>query len=143
MHQLRLLATRRFAPLFWTQFLGAFNDNLFKNSLSFLIVFKAMRAGGMGPDALVSLCAGLFIAPFFLFSATAGQLADRLPKSRLMVLTKIAEVVFMTFGALGFVLDRLPLLIGVLFLMGLQAAFFGPSKYSVMPELLEPEELVG
>src|SRR5262245_22793295 len=101
MHQFRLLVARRFAPLFWAQFLGAFNDNLLKNALSFLVVFRAMSLGGLSPDALVSVCAGLFIAPFFLFSATAGQLADKLPKSKLVVFTKAAEVVIMCVAAVG------------------------------------------
>lgn len=143
MHQLRLLGTRRFAPLFWTQFLGAFNDNLFKNSLTFGIVFRSMSMLGIGSDGLVSICAALFIAPFFLFSATAGQLADKYEKSKLVVWTKVAEMVFMAIGLFGFIFDSLPILIGVLFLMGVQAAFFGPVKYSVMPEILDRDELVG
>ena len=84
MSQLHLLGERRFWPLFWTQFLGAFNDNLFKNALVILITYRSMSLLGLGSETIVVACAGIFIFPFFLFSATAGQLADRLPKWRLM-----------------------------------------------------------
>jgi hypothetical protein len=143
MQQLGLLTTRRFAPLFLTQFLGAFNDNLFKSSVSFLIVFRSMSALGLGSDALVSIAGGLFIAPFFLFSASAGQVADKIPKSKLVVWTKIAEVAIMLVGLAGILTNHLPTLLAVLLLMGVQASFFGPAKYSVLPEILEPDELVG
>lgn len=143
MSQLNLLKDRRFLPLFLTQFLGAFNDNLFKNALVILIAYRAMRVGGLGPDALVALCAGVFILPFFLFSATAGQIADRLSKSQLMRWVKGFEIVIMGLAALGFLTSNLMLLFSVLFLMGLQSTFFGPAKYSVLPELVGDDELVG
>ena len=143
MSQLQLLPDRRFWALFTTQFLGAFNDNLFKNALVIMIAYRAMRVGALDAEALVVLSAGLFILPFFLFSATAGQLADKLSKARLMRWTKAAEVGVMSLAAVGFVTGHLVLLLGVLFLMGLQSTFFGPAKYAVLPELLEERELVG
>lgn len=139
----QLMVDRRFWPLFWTQFLGAFNDNVFKNALVILIAFKAWTLSGMDAAQMVPLCAGLFIAPFFLFSALAGQLADKYPKHRMVAGTKAAEVVIMGAAALGFWMESLPMLVGVLFLMGTQSAFFGPIKYGVLPELLEEKELVG
>lgn len=143
MDTLRLLGDRRFWPLFWVQFLGAFNDNVFKNALVILIAFKAWSLGGVDAQQLVALSAGLFIAPFFIFSATAGQLADKYSKSRLIVPIKAAEVLIMLGAALGFWLESLPLLLGVLFLMGLQSAIFGPIKFGILPQLLEEKELVG
>ncbi|MCB9652150.1 MAG: MFS transporter, partial [Deltaproteobacteria bacterium] len=143
MSQLSLLPDRRFWALFSTQFLGAFNDNLFKNALVIMIAYRAMRVGSLGPDELVALSAGLFILPFFLFSATAGQIADKLSKARLMRWVKAAEIAIMGLAAVGFVTGNLVLLLAVLFLMGLQSTFFGPAKYSVLPELLAEDELVG
>jgi MFS family permease len=141
--QLSLLPDRRFWALFSTQFLGAFNDNLFKNAVVIMIAYRAMRVGPLDAEALVALCAGLFILPFFLFSATAGQLADKVSKAALMRWAKAAEVGIMGLAAAGFVTGHLVLLLGVLFLMGLQSTFFGPAKYAVLPELLEESELVG
>lgn len=143
MSQMKLLPDRRFWPLFVTQFLGAFNDNLFKNALVIMIAYRAMSVGGLGPDALVAASAGVFILPFFLFSATAGQLADKISKARLMRWVKAMEIGVMGLAALGFVTGNLVLLLSVLFLMGLQSTFFGPAKYAVLPELLEEHELVG
>lgn len=143
MSQTKLLQDRRFLPLFVTQFLGAFNDNLFKNALVILIAYKSMQVGGLGPDQLVALCGGVFILPFFLFSATAGQIADRYSKSVLMRWVKALEIVIMGLAAVGFMTGHLVLLLSVLFLMGLQSTFFGPAKYAVLPELITDEELVG
>lgn len=137
-----LIADRRFWPLFWTQLLGAFNDNLFKNSLVLLITFTGVKVGGLPPEQMVALSAAVFILPFFLFSATAGQLADKLDKARVIRATKSAEIVVMALGALGLYLQAIPLLLGVLFLMGLQSAFFGPCKYSYLPVHLRDGELV-
>lgn len=139
----KLLVDRRFWPLFWTQFLGAFNDNVFKNSLVILVTYKAWSVGAFSPEQVVALSAGLFILPFFLFSATAGQLADKYPKSRLVPFIKLAEIAIMGTAALGFWLNSLPVLLGVLFFMGLQSAVFGPIKYGILPQLLTDEELVG
>ena len=143
MSQLKLLPDRRFWPLFWTQFLGAFNDNLFKNALVMLVTFKAMTLGTLNSQQVVAMAAGVFILPFFLFSATAGQISDRISKARLIRIVKFAEIVIMGLAALGFILSSLPLLMSVLFFMGLQSAFFGPAKYSILPELVEEDELVG
>jgi 1-acyl-sn-glycerol-3-phosphate acyltransferase len=141
--QLHLLGERRFWPLFWTQFLGAFNDNLFKNALVILITYRSMSLLGIGAETIVVACAGIFIFPFFLFSATAGQLADRLPKWRLMRWVKIWEICVMVLAGVGFATDSLALLLIVLFLMGMQSTFFGPAKYAILPELLDDETLVG
>ncbi|MBV8912447.1 MAG: MFS transporter, partial [Acetobacteraceae bacterium] len=133
-----LLRTRRFLPLFLTQALGALNDNLFKNALVVLVVFRA-EAGGA---ALVAVAGGLFILPYLLFSAVAGQLADRLSKSRLIRISKAAEVLLMLAAGVGFLMDSVPLLFAVLFGLGTQAAFFGPLKYGILPEHLAEGELV-
>lgn len=143
MSQFELLGQRRFWPLFWTQFLGAFNDNVFKNALVILIAYREISVLGVPYDLLVVLCAGIFIAPFFLFSATAGQLADRVGKPVLVRWVKTAEVVVMSLAAIGFATSNVPLLLAVLFLMGSQSAFFGPTKYSLLPELLDDRSLVG
>jgi 1-acyl-sn-glycerol-3-phosphate acyltransferase len=133
---------RGFWALFTTQFLGAFNDNLFKTALAVAITFEAASLGKLGPTSLVALSGGLLILPFALFSALAGQLADRYPKQRLIVLTKIAECVIMTIGGAGLMLRNLPLCLGALFLLGTQATFFGPLKYGALPELLPAKRLV-
>jgi 1-acyl-sn-glycerol-3-phosphate acyltransferase len=141
--QLHLLRERRFWPLFWTQFLGAFNDNLFKNALVILIAYRSMSLLGIGSATIVVACAGIFIFPFFLFSATAGQLADHYPKWILMRWVKVWEIGVMVLAGVGFAADNLALLLTVLFLMGMQSTFFGPAKYAILPELLDDETLVG
>ena len=131
-----------FWALFTTQFLGAFNDNLFKTALAVAITFEAASLGKLGPTSLVALSGALLILPFALFSALAGQLADRYPKQRLIVLTKLAECAIMTVGSAGLMLKNLPLCLGALFLLGTQATFFGPLKYGALPELLPEKRLV-
>ncbi len=143
MGQLRLLSQKRFLPFFGTQFFGAFNDNLFKNALMIGVAYRSMSVAGLSPDRVVALSAGLFILPFFLFSASAGQLADKYSKTTVIRWVKAAEIVVMGGAALGFWLDSLPILLSVLFLMGLQSTFFGPAKYSVLPDLLSLRELTG
>ena len=143
MSQLHLLTERRFWPLFWTQFLGAFNDNLFKNALVILIAYRSMTLLGISSATIVVACAGVFIFPFFLFSATAGQLADHYPKWILMRWVKAWEVGVMVLAGVGFATDSLALLLTVLFLMGMQSTFFGPAKYAILPELLDDGTLVG
>ncbi|HSN56510.1 MAG TPA: MFS transporter, partial [Candidatus Sulfomarinibacteraceae bacterium] len=143
MSQLHLLGERRFWPLFWTQFLGAFNDNLFKNALVILVAYRSMSLLGISSQHIVVACAGIFILPFFLFSATAGQLADRIPKWRLMRWVKVWEIGAMVLAGVGFAFDSLGLLLAVLFLMGMQSTFFGPAKYAILPELLGERDLVG
>ena len=142
-NSLTLLKQRRFAPFFWTQFLGAFNDNVFKNAMVILLAFHAGTLLGMDANTLVQLCAAVFILPFFLFSATAGQLADKLEKSRLIRFVKLFEIVAMTVGAAGFYFNNVYLLFAALFMMGLHSALFGPVKYAILPQHLAQDELLG
>jgi acyl-[acyl-carrier-protein]-phospholipid O-acyltransferase/long-chain-fatty-acid--[acyl-carrier-protein] ligase len=135
---LGLLGTRRFWPLCVAQSCGALNDNLVRNALVVLALFKA---GAAGP-VLVALAAGLFMFPYVLFSATAGQLADCNDKSRLIRLLKWAELALMGVAAVGFLLDSVPILLVVLVALGAQASFFGPLKYGILPDHLRPEELL-
>ncbi len=141
--QFKLLEERRFLPFFLTQFLGAFNDNFYKNALVVLMTFQAARFTTLPPGVLVNLAAGLFILPFFLFSATAGQIADKYEKSRLIRFTKLLEIVIMVLGALAFATESLALMLTCLFLMGTQSSLFGPVKYAILPQQLREEELVG
>ena len=134
-----LLTSRRLLPLLVTQALGAINDNMFKTALSVLVLFKASGSGGA---ELVPLANGVFILPYLLFSATAGQLADRFEKSRLMRATKLFELALMAVAALGLWLGSTKLLFAVLFGLGIQATFFGPLKYAVLPTHLRESELV-
>ena len=140
---LSLLAARRFGPLFWTQFLGALNDNLFKSALVVTVTFHvAHSGGGLSLDALVNAATALLILPFFLFSALAGQMADRFDKAALIRRLKGVETAVMLLAAAGFLTGSLPVLFGALFLMGAQSAFFGPLKYGILPQHLREEELV-
>ncbi|MBV2191859.1 MAG: MFS transporter [Azonexus sp.] len=141
--QFGLLKQKRFAPFFATQFLGAFNDNLFKNALVVLLTFQAARWTTLRPELLANLAAGIFILPFFLFSATAGQLADKYDKAMLARLVKVLEMVIMGVAAAGFFLTSLPVLMGALFLLGCHSTLFGPVKYAILPQHLREEELVG
>ncbi len=143
MGQLHLLVERRFWPLFWTLFLAAFNDNVFRNALAILVAYRAMSLAGLTSDELLVAFPGIFILPVFLFSATAGQLADRLVKAHIIRAIKVAEIGIMALAGVGFALASLPILVSVLFLMGLHAAFLGPAKFSVLPELLDERSLVG
>ena len=142
-NQYALLRQRRFLPLFVTQFLGAFNDNVYKNALVILVAFHAASLSSLSAPTLSNLAQALFILPFFLFSATAGQLADKLEKSFLMRLVKLAEIAIMALGAAGLLLSNLTLLMTALFLMGLHSTVFGPVKYSYLPQHLSQEEIVG
>ncbi len=141
--QFGLLKQKRFAPFFATQFLGAFNDNLFKNALVVLLTFQAARWTTLRPELLANLAAGIFILPFFLFSATAGQLADKYDKAMLARLVKVLEMSIMGVAAAGFFLTSLPVLMGALFLLGCHSTLFGPVKYAILPQHLREEELVG
>ncbi|MCB1858004.1 MAG: MFS transporter [Gammaproteobacteria bacterium] len=140
--QFGLLSRRRFFPLFLTQFLGAFNDNLFKNALVILITFKLATAAGLNASLMVTAAAGIFILPFFLFSATAGQLADKYDKAWLIRRVKLAEIGLMVGAAAGFYWQNIYFLVTVLFLMGAQSSFFGPLKYGILPDHLAPDELI-
>lgn len=143
MSQLKLMNNRRFWPMFWTMFLGAFNDNVFKSALMLLITYRDAHLFGLLPEQMVALCGGVFILPFFLFSTTSGQLADKYPKHTLTRLVKLLEIGIMGLAAVGFLLENLPLLLGTLFLMGAQSTLFSPIKYSILPQLLHEDELVG
>jgi len=134
-----LLGSKRFLPFFATQFLGAFNDNIFKNALIILITFGV--ANSDTTNTLVNVAAALFILPFLLFSALAGQLADKWNKARYIRRVKQVEILIMFLGAIGFLLNSIPILLGVLFLMGAQSAFFGPAKYALLPQHLKSTEL--
>ena len=141
--QFQLLRQRRFLPFYLTQFSGAFNDNLYKNALLLLITFTTLGWAGLPVDLVVNLAAFLFIVPYFLFSGLAGQLADRHEKSRIIRWVKTAEIAIMTLAAIALWQGWYGVLLGLLFLMGTQSAFFGPVKYSILPQVLEPSELVG
>jgi len=134
---------RRFRPFFFTQFLGAFNDNVFKTALITLVAFRAGQLTTMDAKSLATLLPGLFILPFFLFSATSGQLADKFEKSRLVRFVKVLEIGIMLLAAYGFLFSILWPLVVALFLMGLHSTLFGPVKYAYLPQHLRQEELVG
>ena len=142
-NQYGLMQAARFKPLFWTQFLGAFNDNLYKTALVVLLTFQSAQWTTRRPEILANLAAGIFILPFFLFSATAGQLADKYDKAWLARQTKLLEVLIMVVAVAGFLMHSLALLMAALFLLGLQSTLFGPVKYAILPQHLREEELVG
>jgi hypothetical protein len=139
--QFTLLRTRRFLPFFITQSLGAFNDNVFKQSLILAILYKLSIEGDR--SIWVNLCALLFILPFFLFSALAGQFGEKFAKDALIRLIKLGEIAIMAVGAVGFLFDHLSLMLVALFAMGTHSALFGPVKYSILPQALREDELVG
>ncbi len=139
----QLLKTKRFLPLFITQFLGAMNDNLMKQALIVMITFGMTSSVSHNPSILVTIAAGIFILPFFLFSATAGQIADKFEKSKTIQLIKLAEIIIMVAAVLGFYFKDTYLLMAILFMMGCQSAFFGPLKYGILPNHLSKEELIG
>lgn len=141
--QFSLLRQRRFAPFFATQFLGALNDNIFRNGLVILITFQGVTVAGMDHMQLANVAAGLFILPFFLLSATAGQLADKVEKSLLMRRIKMLEIGLMSLAAIALVTHSYSVLLVVLFLMGCQSTLFGPVKYAYLPQQLQHNELVG
>ncbi|CAH0526580.1 MFS transporter [Vibrio hippocampi] len=138
----KLLTTRRFLPYFVTQFFGAFNDNIFKNVLLLFVAFAGPQVLPFSSNLFINLAAGLFILPFFLFSATAGVLADRYEKSQFIRKVKLAEIMIMILGAIGFITQSYAILLILLFLMGTQSAFFGPVKYALLPQQLKPKELL-
>lgn len=141
--QFTLFRTRRFTPMFFTQFLGAFNDNFFKQALLLVLTYSAAAKLGSSVSLLNNLAAMLFILPFFLFSALAGQLADKYEKSRLTVYIKILEIVIMVLAAFGLIFEIYWLLFVALFLLGAQSTFFGPIKYAYLPQAMHKDELVG
>jgi len=137
-----LLRQRRFAPLFATQALGAYNDNVFKQAVIILVTYQSAMLGVSHPGVWVNAAAGIFILPFFLFSPLAGQLADQREKSAMIRVIKLAEMVIMLLAMLALYLQSLGFMLLVLFLLGAQSTFFGPIKYSVLPQALETDELV-
>jgi MFS family permease len=141
--QFALFAQRRFGPFFWTQFLGAFNDNLFKTALVTILTYEALSWTTFDSGLLNNLIPGLFILPFVLFSATAGQLADKLEKSRLAQYVKLLEIGIMMIAAVGWMTHNLWLLVGAVAGMGLHSTLFGPVKYAYLPQHLRSEELIG
>ncbi|KDR29910.1 MFS transporter [Caballeronia zhejiangensis] len=141
--QFRLLRERRFAPFFWTQFLGAMNDNVFKVGFTSLVTFQAARFSGVDPKTAAFLISAIFIVPFLLFSATSGQIADKYDKAVLARLVKSFEIVVMLIGGAGFLLHSAPLLYACTFLMGVHSTVFGPVKYAYLPQHLDSHELVG
>jgi hypothetical protein len=141
--QFALLGERRFAPFFWTQFAGAANDNVFKNAFVVFVTFEAARGIAADAGTIVNLIGAVFILPFMLFSATAGQLADKYEKSRLIRWIKVFEVAIMVVGLAGFALENVALLFVALALLGVHSTLFGPVKYAILPQHLASEELVG
>jgi hypothetical protein len=134
---------RRFRPFFGTAFLGAFNDNVLKTALITLVTFRAGRLTTLEPQTLVTLLPGLFIQPFFLFSATSGQIADKCEKSALIRFVKLFEVAVMLLAGWGFLCDRFWPLVAALMLMGIHSTLFGPVKYAYLPQHLGQDELMG
>ena len=141
-HHTPLLSQRRFLPYFVTQFFGAFNDNIFKNVLLLFVAFSGSAILPISSHLFINLAAGLFILPFFLFSASAGVLADKYEKSWFIRKVKLIEIAIMCLGAIGFITESYLVLLLMLFLMGTQSAFFGPVKYALLPQQLKANELV-
>jgi 1-acyl-sn-glycerol-3-phosphate acyltransferase len=141
--QFGLLKARRFAPFFWTQFLGALNDNVFKVGFTSLVTYEAARFSGVDTKTAAFVISAIFIAPFLLFSATSGQIADKYDKATLARLVKTFEIAIMLVGAAGFLTHHAPLLYLCTFLMGVHSTLFGPVKYAYLPQHLDERELVG
>ncbi|WP_037502200.1 MFS transporter [Sphingomonas jaspsi] len=136
-----LLRTRRFLPLFVTQFLGAFNDNLFRTSMVMLVIYGIYRDATQ-EATFSAIAGGLFILPFFLLSALSGQLADSTDKARIVRIVKSAEILIMLFGAAGLLWHSVPLLLLALAAMGVHSTFFGPIKYAILPQHLDGDEVL-
>jgi 1-acyl-sn-glycerol-3-phosphate acyltransferase len=143
MSQMGLFTQKKFWPIFWTQFFGAFNDNLLKNALVIMVTFQSVTVFGLPSSQIVALAGGIFILPFFLFSAISGQIADKFEKSKITRWVKVFEVAIMILAAVGLLAKMFELLLFCLFLAGLQSTIFGPIKYSILPQHLNREEIVG
>ncbi|WP_042303965.1 MFS transporter [Paraburkholderia kururiensis] len=141
--QFRLLRERRFAPFFWTQFLGAMNDNVFKIGFTSLVTYQTARFSGVDPKTAPFLISAIFILPFVLLSATSGQIADKYDKAMLTRFVKTFEIAVMLVGGAGFWLHSAALLYTCTFLMGVHSTVFGPVKYAYLPQHLTNAELVG
>lgn len=139
---LRLLGRRRFLPLFATQFLGAFNDNLFKTAMVLFVTFQ-VYSDPKAEAQFNAIASGLFILPFFLLSAFSGQLADTRDKARIIRRVKTAEILIMIVGAVGLLLPSIPLMLAAVLAMGVHSTFFGPIKYAILPQHLEQDEVLG
>jgi len=137
-----LLRARRFAPLFATQFLGAFNDSLFKQGVVLFVTYQ-LYSDAAREAQFNAIAQGLFILPFFLFSALAGQLADDHDKSRLIRIIKMAEILIMVVGGAGLLLENIPLMLAAVLGMGIHSTFFGPIKYAILPQHLQKDEVLG
>ena len=137
-----LLRARRFAPLFATQFLGAFNDSLFKQGVVLFVTYQ-LYSDAAREAQFNAIAQGLFILPFFLLSALAGQLADDHDKSRLIRIIKLAEILIMVVGGAGLLLENIPLMLAAVFGMGVHSTFFGPIKYAILPQHLQKDEVLG
>lgn len=141
--QFALLRSRYFLPYFITQFLGALNDNVYKNAMVIVLAYRGGTVLGLKGAVLVNLAAALFILPYIFLSASAGQWADKFEKTGLMRWVKLAEIGIMLLGSAGFLSDRPELLLLALFLMGCHSTVFGPAKYALLPQHLQPAQLVG
>lgn len=139
---MNLLRSRNFFPLFWTQFLDALNDNLFKNAMIMFFIYLVHDKTYFSLNVIVTVAAAAFVLPYFLFSATAGQLADKYDRARLTRIIKLSEIPVMLFGTFGLFVSNIYLLIFIVFLLGTQAAFFGPIKYAILPQHLKGKELL-
>src|SRR6185369_3601431 len=142
-NQFRLLGQRRFLPFFGAQALGAFNDNVYRNVLVILITFGGTISTSMKPEVLTNLAGGLFILPYLLFSGLAGQLADRFDKSRVVQAVKATEILIMALAGIGLASGNLTILMSALFMLGMHSTFFAPAKYGLLPQILQPSELIG
>tara|TARA_B100001059_G_scaffold23829_1_gene19156 strand:- start:406 stop:1737 length:1332 start_codon:yes stop_codon:yes gene_type:complete len=142
-NQFKLLTQKRFAPFFFTQFLGAFNDNIFRNGLIILLTFKGIEVFGMNASQIANVAGALFILPYFLFSAIAGQIADKYEKSILIKSTKLLEIILMVTATFILITENYSFLLIILFLMGFQSSLFGPVKYAYIPQKLKLNELIG
>ena len=142
-NQFKLLTQKRFAPFFCTQFLGAFNDNIFRNGLIILLTFKGIEVLGLNASQIANVAGALFILPYFLFSAIAGQIADKYEKSILIKSTKLLEIILMVTATFVLLTENYSFLLFILFLMGFQSSLFGPVKYAYIPQKLKLNELIG
>lgn len=137
-----LFTTRRFLPIFATQLLGAFNDSTLRNGIIVLITYDLVHTSSNSASILTAMAAAIFVLPFFIFSAFAGMLSDKYSKNKIIVFVKISEVILLAFAGIGFYFHNLAILFIVLFITGIHSAFFGPAKYSILPEHLSYKELL-
>jgi len=140
--QIHLLKSTKFLPLFITQFFGAFNDNAFKNAFLIWVTYDIAQKLQINTHIIITIASGLFILPFFLFSSLAGSLSDKFEKSKLVKIIKIFEILIVSSSFIGFYFENIYILLCITFLIGTQSTFFGPIKYSLLPEHLEKDELI-